>query len=84
MKFNAECLKLRRAVLAIVTSLLTGCATVGSEADGAGACPPVVKYSRVVQQRAADEIVSLPQNAVIVGWLADYSVFRDQARACAS
>jgi hypothetical protein len=41
-----------------------------------------VAYSREVQVRAAEEIATLPENAVIVGWLADYAVFQEQARAC--
>lgn len=45
-------------------------------------CPPVVQYSHAAQQRVADEIASLPQNAVIIDWLADYSVMREQAQGC--
>ncbi len=47
-----------------------------------GVCPPVVEYSQAEQTQAADEIAPLPQNAVIIGWLNDYSVMRDQARNC--
>lgn len=83
MKSNAGCWKRRLAVLVIATSWLTGCATAGFEANGLAACPPVVEYSRAEQKRAADEIAPLPRNAVIVGWLADYSVMREQARGCA-
>ena len=72
------------AVLAIVTSWLSGCATVGSETGGSTVCPPVVVYSRAEQQRAAGEIASLPRDAVIVGWLSDYSVMREQARGCSA
>jgi hypothetical protein len=43
----------------------------------------VVVYSRAEQARAAEEVAVLPKGAVIVGWLADYAVMRDQARACA-
>jgi hypothetical protein len=32
--------------------------------------------------RVAKEIAALPDGALIVGWLADYAVLRDQARAC--
>ena len=32
--------------------------------------------------RAADEVDSLPDGAVIVRMLGDYAVLRDQARAC--
>jgi hypothetical protein len=63
-------------------SLLAACATVSSE-PVVGVCPPVVEYSQAEQAQAADEIASLPRNAVIIGWISDYSVMRDQARSCA-
>ncbi len=81
MKPNAGCLRLQLAVLVIVTSWLTGCGTVSSDSV-MGVCPPVVEYSQAEQTQAADEIAPLPQNAVIIGWLSDYSVMRDQARNC--
>ena len=62
--------------------LLSGCAGVGSDTPPS-ACPPVVDYSRAEQARVADEVAALPEGAVIVGWLADYAVLREQARACA-
>ena len=80
---NDGCWRPRLAALAIAASLLSGCATVGSETGGSTVCPPVVVYSRAEQQRAAGEIASLPRDAVIIGWLADYSVMREQARGCA-
>jgi len=46
------------------------------------ACPPVVNYSRPQQARVADEVARLPEGALIIGWLADYAVLREQARAC--
>jgi hypothetical protein len=45
-------------------------------------CPPVVEYSREFQARAADELDLLPEGSAIAEMLADYSVMRDQARAC--
>jgi len=42
----------------------------------------VVAYSRAEQARMVEEITALPENAAIIGWLADYAVMRDQARAC--
>jgi hypothetical protein len=63
-------------------SLLTGCATVSSDGGAFGACPPVVEYSRAEQARVAEELARLPEGAAVVGWLADYAVLRDQARAC--
>ena len=81
MQSNAGCSKLPLIALGIVTIWLTGCATGGSEV-GQGVCLPVVEYDRATQQNAVDEIAALPQNAVIVGWLADYSVMRAQARSC--
>ena len=82
MMFNAGCWMRRLAVLATATSLLTGCATVGSDGGEFGACPPVVEYSRELQARAADELASLSPGSAIGEMLSDYAVMRDQARAC--
>ena len=81
MKFNAECLKPRLAALAIVTSLLSACATVSSERV-VGVCPPVVKYDAGFQARAAQELALLPDGSAIVEMLTDYAVMRDQERVC--
>ena len=81
MMSNAGCWRRRLAVLAIATSLLSGCATDGFESPS-GNCPPVVEYTRAEQSRVAKELASLPEDALIGGWLADYAVMRDQARAC--
>jgi hypothetical protein len=54
---------------------------VGSEA-GSGACPPAVAYSLAEQAQVAEEIAALPNGSLIVGWLADYALLRDQVRAC--
>jgi len=54
---------------------------VGSESPPS-ACPPVVDYSRPQQARVADEVAKLPEGALIISWLADYAVLREQARAC--
>jgi len=43
----------------------------------------VVEYNRAEQARVANEVALLPEGALIVGWLADYAVLREQARACA-
>ncbi|GHC67463.1 hypothetical protein GCM10007315_35630 [Gemmobacter tilapiae] len=79
---NARCWRLRLAVLAIATSLLSGCATVSSDELGSVSCPPVVEYSREVRTRAAVELELLPERSVVAEMIADYSVMRDQARAC--
>jgi hypothetical protein len=42
----------------------------------------VVAYSRAEQLRLAEEVAALPEGALIVGWLADYAVLRDQVRTC--
>jgi hypothetical protein len=49
---HARCWMPRLAVLAIAMSLLTGCATVGSEPRITTVCPPLVEYSREFQARA--------------------------------
>ena len=66
-----------------MTIFLTACAGVGSDAQQ-GTCPSVVEYSRAEQARLAEEVAALEEGALIVGWLADYAVIRDQARACKS
>lgn len=42
----------------------------------------VLRNSREFQVRAADELDLLPDGSAIAEMLADYSVMRDQARAC--
>jgi len=79
---NAGCSMRRLAALAIAAISLTGCATGGSEPRVTTVCPPVVEYSREFQARAADELDLLPEGSAIAKMLADYSVMRDQARAC--
>ncbi|MGE0658277.1 MAG: hypothetical protein AB7F36_01750 [Reyranellaceae bacterium] len=67
----------RLAVLAIVTSLLTACAAVGSEPRITTVCPPVVEYSREFQARAAEELGLLPDGSAIIEMLSDYNVMLD-------
>ncbi len=84
MMSNARCWKQQLAALAIATSLLSGCATVGSDGGGSEACPPVVEYSWDFQPRAAEELVLLPHGSAIEEMLRDYAVTREQARVCGS
>jgi hypothetical protein len=82
MMSNAECWKRRLAALTIGTSLLSGCATVGSEPGGSSACPPIVEYGRGFQARVASELEMLPERSAIIQMMGDYAVMRDQVRAC--
>jgi len=82
MKPNAGCWMPPLAVLAVVASLLSGCATGRSEGVATGACPPVVEYSLEFRSRAVAELEQLPEGAAIDAMLSDYAVMRDQARAC--
>ena len=83
MKSNAGCWRRRFAVLVIVASWLTGCATAGFEAGGLAACLPVVEYSREFQVQAADELARfLPPGSAIIEMLSEYAVMREQARVC--
>lgn len=82
MTSSARCSMPRLAVLGIGMSLLAACATATSELRMATVCPPVVEYSREFQARAADELDLLPEDSAIAEMLANYSVIRDQARAC--
>ena len=82
MKLNAICWKPPAAAPLIAMLWLTACAMGGSESLG-HVCPPVVVYSADDQARAADEVATLPESAMIVRMLIDYAGLRDQARACA-
>ncbi|PKP70240.1 MAG: hypothetical protein CVT83_03855 [Alphaproteobacteria bacterium HGW-Alphaproteobacteria-5] len=62
--------------------MLSGCATVRSEDGRLATCPPVVEYGREFQARAADELALLPDDSAIAEMLSDYSVMRNQAKAC--
>ena len=81
MSYNARCWTQQAAALAAAMIFLNGCAGVGSDGRHS-ACPLVVEYSEAEQARVAAEVAALPEGAVIVSWLADYAVLRDQARAC--
>lgn len=82
MTYSDRCWMPRLAVLAIAASLLTACATAGSEARVVAVCPPVVEYSREFHARAAEELGMLPDGSAIAEMLSDYAVMREQARAC--
>lgn len=75
MTFNAACWRLPAPALVIATSLLTACATGGSDPGGV-ACPPVVTYDQALRNRAAAELEVLPEDAALVGMMADYAVMR--------
>lgn len=81
MPYNDRCWTLLRSALVIGTLCLSGCAGVSSDVLPE-VCPPVVEYSPAEQARVADEVAALPEGAVIVEWLADYAVLREQVRAC--
>ncbi|WP_343081391.1 hypothetical protein [Ostreiculturibacter nitratireducens] len=82
MKSSARYSRRQLAALVIATSLLSGCATDGSDGSGPGACPPVVEYSREFHARAAEELDLLLEGSAIAEMLNDYAVMREQARIC--
>lgn len=59
----------------IVSLSLTACAPVVSDA-----LPALKEYSPAVQAQAADELDALPAGAVLVTFIADYAVLREQVR----
>ncbi len=63
----------------IATLWLSGCATAGSDHT---ACPPVVEYSPADQTRVATEVGAMAEGAMLVRMMSDYTVLREQARAC--
>lgn len=82
MMSNDGCWRPRLAALAIAMSLLSGCATVGSDGGSSVTCPPVVEYGRDLQARAADELLLLLDPSALVEMMNDFVVMREQARAC--
>ena len=82
MTYNNGCSRRRRVALVIATSLLSGCATVGSDPPIDIVCPPVVQYNREAQARAAEELATLPEGSAIAEMLSDYAVMREQMSAC--
>jgi hypothetical protein len=82
MTFSGKCWRRRRVVLAIVTSLLAGCGTAGTDRPASVACPPVIGYGAELQARAAAEMQALSEGSAIETLLSDYAVMRDQSRAC--
>ena len=82
MMSNAICWKQQLAVLAIATTLLSGCAAVSSDGRAVRTCPPVVDYSREFPAQADEELALLPENSAIAEMLSDYAVMREQARVC--
>jgi len=80
---SAKCWMPRAAVLVTAMIFLNASERVGSE-DPPLFCPLVVEYSRAEQSPVAEEVTALPEGALIEGWLADYAVLREQARACSA
>ena len=81
MPFTARCWTRPQTALGVGTLFLTACAGVGSDTSPS-ACPPVVAYSEAEQAQVADEVAALPEGAVVVEWLADYAMLREQVRGC--
>ncbi|HEV8034935.1 hypothetical protein [Yoonia sp.] len=78
---STKCWTRPQIALAAVMTFLTACEKAGSDTPYS-ACLPVVEYSRAEQTRVAEELAALPEGALIVEWLADYAVLREQARTC--
>ena len=81
MSYNARCWTRQAAALAAAMIFLNGCEGVDFDAT-VKPCPPVVEYSRAEQAIVAEELAQLPESSLIIGWLADYAVLRDQVRTC--
>ena len=81
MKSNVKYSRPRLIALAIVTSLLSACATVNSERV-VGVCPPVVEYDAGFLAQAAVKVQALPEGSALNEMLSDYAVMREQARRC--
>ena len=67
---------LRCAVIALWFFIAAGCATHNTS------CPAIKEYSAKFQDDLAVELDSLPEGAALTEAMADYSVLRQQVRAC--
>jgi len=56
---------------------LTACATGSSDV-----CPTLYAYDAETQTRAADELATLPADAVLIRLTGDYAAVRAEIRAC--
>jgi hypothetical protein len=76
---NYDLLRLVKRALSVLTLplWLANCATASSDT-----CPPVATYDRATEQRAAQDLATLPSDSPIVRMMQDYSVMRAQARLC--
>ena len=81
MLSDAKCSTSPPAAPLIALLWFSACAMGSSELSGQ-VCPPVVEYSKTDQAGAANEVMALPEGAVIARMLGNYAVLRDQARAC--
>lgn len=63
--------------LLAVSLLLSACSTVVSSG-----CPRLVEYTEAEQARAANELLQLPDDAVLGKMIADYGVVRAETRVC--
>lgn len=78
---NAKLLKSSLSAVAL-TMLLAGCATVNSSKTVyISRCPPLPKYSKETQRKAADELKQLPPGSVLDDLVTDYGTVRDACRS---
>lgn len=71
---------LSKISLVILMSLLSGCATKGS--DVLSACPQVKMYDETFNERLAREVEILPPDSVVFEALRDCFVLRQQVKVC--
>lgn len=82
MPFNAVCSKLPSIALGIALTLLSACATGGSDTGGLAVCPPVAEYDQAFRERAVAELELLPNGSAVEGMLVDYAVLRAHSMGC--
>ena len=66
----------RQISFIVLVTALVGCATHYT------ACPALVDYSLDFQKQVAEELFTLPDGSALADAMADYSVLRQQVRAC--
>lgn len=77
---NAKRLRLSLSA-AILMTLLSGCATVGSNTTFVTRCPPLTSYSKATQRKAAEDLRKLPPGSPVRDLVSDYGRLRDACRS---
>jgi len=67
----------RLLIVLMISSFLTAC-----NAGSFSSCPVIVEYSNQTEAQVDHDLALLPPNSPVKDFMKDYSVLRNEARAC--